>query len=51
MGLDPHRARITGDWLDSETGEVKSVRGAPADRVRVRPFLERFDGQQLEVVA
>jgi hypothetical protein len=30
MGLDQHRAQITADWLDSETGEVKRARVAPA---------------------
>jgi transposase len=49
MGLDQHRAQITADWLDTETGEVKRGRVAPADRVGVRKFLGRFDGQELEV--
>src|SRR5215212_2728546 len=49
MGLDQHRAQITADWLDTETGEVKRARVAPADRVGVRRFLERFRGQELEV--
>jgi len=49
MGLDQHRAQITADWLDTETGEVKRGRVAPADRAGVRRFLERFDGQELEV--
>src|SRR4051794_13029870 len=49
MGIDQHRAQITADWLDTETGEVKRARVAPADRVGVRRFLERFRGQQLEV--
>jgi transposase len=49
MGLDQHRAQITADWLDSETGEVSRGRVAPADRAGVRRFLERFDGQELEI--
>jgi transposase len=49
MGLDQHRAQITAEWLDSETGEVSRARVAPADRDRVRRFLSRFAGQQLEV--
>jgi transposase len=49
MGLDQHRAQITADWLDIETGEVKRGRVAPADRAGVRRFLERFLGQHLEV--
>jgi len=49
MGLDQHRAQITGDWLVTETGEVKRGRVAPADRAGVRRFLERFRGEELEV--
>src|ERR671918_1864747 len=49
MGLDQHRAQITADWLDTETGEVRRARVAPADRAGVRRFLERFRGQELEV--
>jgi transposase len=49
MGLDQHRAQITAEWLDSETGEVKRSRVAPADRAAVRRFLGRFDGERLEV--
>jgi transposase len=49
MGLDQHRAQITADWLDTDTGEVKRGRVAPADRAGVRRFLERFGGQELEV--
>jgi len=49
MGLDQHRAQITADWLDTETGEVKRARVTPADRAGVRRFLERFRGQGLEV--
>src|SRR4051812_42539451 len=49
MGLDQHRAQITADWLDTETGEVKRTRIAPADRAGVRAFVDRFGGQELEV--
>jgi transposase len=49
MGLDQHRAQITADWLDTDTGEVRRGRVAPADRVGVRRFLERFRGRRLEV--
>ena len=49
MGLDQHRAQVTADWLDTETGEVKRGRVSPADRAGVRRFLERFRGQRLEV--
>ena len=49
MGLDQHRAQITAEWLDTETGEVSRARVTPADRERVRQFLSRFAGRQLEV--
>ena len=49
MGLDQHRAQVTADWLDTETGEVSRARVMPADRLGVRRFLARFAGQQLEV--
>jgi transposase len=49
MGLDQHRAQVTADWLDTETGEVKRARVAPADRAGVRRFLERFRERELEV--
>ena len=48
MGLDQHRAQITAEWLDTETGEVSRARVMPADRNGVKRFLARFDGQQLE---
>jgi hypothetical protein len=48
MGLDQHRAQITAEWLDTETGEVSRARATPADRAGVRRFLARFAGQQLE---
>src|SRR3954468_4868712 len=49
MGLDQHRAQITADGLDTETGEVSRARVMPADRDGVRPFLSRFAGEQLDV--
>ena len=49
MGLDQHRGQITGEWLDTETGEVQRTRVAPADRAAVRNLLSRFGGQELEV--
>jgi transposase len=49
MGLDQHRAQITGEWIDTETGEVQRTRVAPADRAAVRRFLSRFGGRELEV--
>jgi Transposase len=49
MGLDQHRGQITREWIDTETGEVQRSRVTPADRARVREWLERFRGQKLEV--
>jgi transposase len=49
MGFDQHRGQITGEWIDTETGEVQRCRVAPADRAAVRRFLERFRGRELEV--
>jgi transposase len=49
MGLDQHRGQITGEWIDTETGELQRTRVAPADRAAVRKFLGRFRGQGLEV--
>jgi transposase len=49
MGLDQHRAQITAEWIDTETGEVSRQRLAPAHRAGVRRFAERFRGRELEV--
>jgi transposase len=49
MGLDQHRAQITGEWLDTDTGEVGRARVVPADRAGVRRFLSRFRGRELAV--
>ena len=49
MGLDQHRGQITGEWIDTETGEVQRRRVVPADRAAVRKFLQRFRGQELVV--
>ena len=49
MGLDQHRGQITGDWIDTDTGEVQRTRVVPADRAAVRKWLSRFRGQDLEV--
>jgi len=47
MGLDQHRAQITYDLLDTETGEVRGGRIRPGDRESVRGFLGRFAGSEL----
>jgi transposase len=49
MGIDQHRAQLTAEWLETETGEVKRARVAPADRQAARKFLQRFRGCELEV--
>jgi transposase len=49
MGLDQHRAQITADWPDTESGEVRRARLTPAHRDGVRQFLARFAGQRLEL--
>jgi transposase len=49
MGLDQHRGQITGEWIDTEIGEVQRTRVVPADRAAVRKFLARFRGRKLEV--
>jgi hypothetical protein len=49
MGLDQHRAQITAEWIDTETGEISRGRVAPPHRESVRRFLARFRGQHLEV--
>jgi Rhodopirellula transposase DDE domain len=49
MGLDQHRGQITGEWIDTVTGEGQRTRVAPADRAAVRKFLQRFRGQELVV--
>jgi hypothetical protein len=47
MGLDQHRGPITAEWIETETGEVRRARVAPAHREPVRRFLGRFRGEQL----
>lgn len=49
MGLDQHRAQITAEWLETDTGEVSRRRISPAHRAGVREFCEQFQGRELEV--
>ncbi len=49
MGLDQHRAQITAEWIDTDTGEIGRARVSPAHRGDVRKFFMRFAGQRLEV--
>lgn len=48
MGLDQHRAQITAEWLDTESGELERHRLRPADRQSFRRFLARFEGKRVE---
>jgi transposase len=41
-GLDVHRAQITFDWVDHDTGEVGRGRVAPATREQFRCWLEQL---------
>ncbi|MGH2985270.1 MAG: IS110 family transposase, partial [Solirubrobacterales bacterium] len=47
-GFDVHKAQITFDALDLHTGEVHRGR-IPSDRDAVRKWVERFEGQQVDV--
>jgi transposase len=47
-GFDVHRAQITFDALDTETGEVHRGR-IPADPEAVRGWVGRFVGQRVDV--
>jgi transposase len=50
MGLDQHRAQITAEWIDTDTGEIGRARISPALRGDVRGFVKRFAGRRpLEV--
>src|SRR3954463_4955717 len=49
MGLDQHRAQITAEWLDTDTGEIGRARVSPAHRDDVRKFLKPSAAQPLEV--
>jgi len=50
MGLDQHRAQITAEWIDTDTGEIGRARVSPALRADVRRFVKRFEGRRpLEV--
>lgn len=45
-GFDVHRAQITFDYLDTETGEVATGQIRPATRQVLREWLSRFDGRE-----
>ena len=49
MGIDQHRAQITAEWIELETGEIGRARVRPADRAGVRRFLVKFADQEVEI--
>jgi transposase len=44
-GIDIHRAQLTFDYVDLDSGEVFRGRIAPADRAQLRHWLDRFLGR------
>ena len=44
-GIDIHRAQLTFDYVDLDSGEVFRGRIAPADREHIRGWLQRFVGR------
>jgi transposase len=46
VGLDVHRAQITYDALDTNTGELRTGRIRPANRATVRTFLTRLAAKE-----
>lgn len=44
-GFDVHRAQITFDYLDTETGEITTGQIRPATRLALRHWLSRFAGR------
>jgi transposase len=45
-GLDVHRKQITFDYIELETGEVKTGQIRPATREHLRNWLSRFKGKE-----
>jgi transposase len=41
--FDVHRAQLTYDYLDTETGEVRTGQVRPGTRAELREFLSRFE--------
>ncbi len=48
LGLDIHRQQITFDALDPQTGELERGRIQPATRERLRAWLGRYAGRELQ---
>jgi len=49
-GLDLHRAQITFDWVDTETGECAAGRIEPANRDSFRRWLAGFEDRGVDLV-
>jgi transposase len=47
LGLDQHRAQITFDEADDESGELSRGQIRPATRDRLRAWLVRYQGKQV----
>ena len=45
-GLDVHRAQITFDWVDRDSGEARRGRIVPATRAALRAWLDGLPGGQ-----
>src|SRR5215207_2763827 len=45
-GLDVHRAQITFDWVDRDSGEARRGRITPATRAALRAWLDGLPGGQ-----
>ena len=43
--FDVHRRQLTFEYLDTDSGELRNGRVAPADRAHLRAWLHRFDGR------
>jgi transposase len=48
VAFDQHREQIAFDALDTATGEVRRGRIRPADRLGLRRWLGRWDGEEIE---
>ena len=44
-GFDVHRAQITFDYIDTDSGQVTAGQIRPATRPMLRNWLQRFDGR------
>jgi transposase len=48
--LDLHRKQVTFDWVDTESGENRRGRLAPANRESFRRWLAQFEDRPVELV-